>query len=316
MPIQRCNVESQAAQPALTQLIEGVKLLKAEVGPSGLSTYDAFVLWHYDAMMQMTPIGQLSRNAAHKGPVFLPWHRYFILAFERHVERVTGSSFALPYWNWCADGMACPDEQPSRPVWAPTCMGGVDVEDGPFAFDEGRGFVLRLRAIGEDLVRRDTALKRVFRANVSRLPSYIELRPVLPVATYDSSGWDTSSEGFRSALEGGPVTGLHDQVHGWIGGSMGAATSPNDPVFFLHHANVDRIWTAWQRRHGPQTYAPSGSEPDAPAGHRLGDRLVTMLDEDPVVIADLLDVSWLYEYDTLDDLLDIEQTIRLFRREE
>src|SRR5829696_1697483 len=38
---------------------------------------------------------------------------------------------------------------------------------------------------------------------------------------------------------------MHNQVHVWIGGDMGPATSPNDPVFYLNHCNVDRIWEAW-----------------------------------------------------------------------
>ena len=37
---------------------------------------------------------------------------------------------------------------------------------------------------------------------------------------------------------------MHNLVHRWVGGSMGPGTSPNDPVFFLHHCNVDRIWVS------------------------------------------------------------------------
>src|SRR5215208_1046434 len=48
--------------------------------------------------------------------------------------------------------------------------------------------------------------------------------------------------GFQSALEGGP----HNAVHNAVGGDMQNAGSPRDPLFFLHHANVDRIWYQWQ----------------------------------------------------------------------
>lgn len=74
---------------------------------------------------------------------------------------------------------------------------------------------------------------------------------------------------------------LHNQVHLWIAGefafavegaregergdlqiattpspgtdvfgTMAANTSINDPVFLLHHANIDRLWSEWMRRHG------------------------------------------------------------------
>ena len=45
-------------------------------------------------------------------------------------------------------------------------------------------------------------------------------------------------------LEGQP----HDNVHGMIRGFMGDFLSPVDPIFFLHHANIDRLWDVWTRR--------------------------------------------------------------------
>merc|ERR1711953_192903 len=39
----------------------------------------------------------------------------------------------------------------------------------------------------------------------------------------------------------------HGYVHGFVGGLMGdIMTSGMTPEFFLHHNNVDRIWTNWQ----------------------------------------------------------------------
>jgi tyrosinase len=43
--------------------------------------------------------------------------------------------------------------------------------------------------------------------------------------------------------------GVHDSVHVAIGGqngTMDSPSSPADPIFFLHHANLDRIWSEWQ----------------------------------------------------------------------
>lgn len=43
-----------------------------------------------------------------------------------------------------------------------------------------------------------------------------------------------------------PMNAIHGSVHIWVGGSMSdAATSPADPVFWLHHANLDRLWWQW-----------------------------------------------------------------------
>lgn len=53
-------------------------------------------------------------------------------------------------------------------------------------------------------------------------------------------------EDFTFDLESGP----HDGVHVWIGGDMrDVPLAPNDPLFWLHHANVDRYWHYWQQWH-------------------------------------------------------------------
>ncbi len=44
----------------------------------------------------------------------------------------------------------------------------------------------------------------------------------------------------------GPINGIHGSVHIWVGGTMSdASVSPADPVFWLHHANLDRLWWVW-----------------------------------------------------------------------
>jgi tyrosinase len=40
----------------------------------------------------------------------------------------------------------------------------------------------------------------------------------------------------------------HDNVHGAVGGFMGAFLSPFDPIFFMHHSNLDRLWDVWTRK--------------------------------------------------------------------
>jgi tyrosinase len=43
-----------------------------------------------------------------------------------------------------------------------------------------------------------------------------------------------------------PINWAHGGVHGWVGGTMSdPATSPVDPVFYMHHANLDRLWWVW-----------------------------------------------------------------------
>ncbi len=50
------------------------------------------------------------------------------------------------------------------------------------------------------------------------------------------------------------LEGVHNTGHVWIGGDMRTMRSPSDPAFWLHHAQVDRIWALWQQKH-PNTMA-------------------------------------------------------------
>jgi tyrosinase len=55
-----------------------------------------------------------------------------------------------------------------------------------------------------------------------------------------------------------PINGIHGSVHIWVGGTMSdASVSPADPVFWLHHANLDRLWWVWYNR-------PAGNHQNPP----------------------------------------------------
>lgn len=66
---------------------------------------------------------------------------------------------------------------------------------------------------------------------------------LLPIAADVSAAMiRTDFTPFQTALEGN----AHDKVHNAVGGVMATASSPTDPLFFLHHANIDRLWAKWE----------------------------------------------------------------------
>jgi tyrosinase len=211
--------------------------------------YDKLVKEHRTAMppMGMGGMGAMGgMTMAHRCPWFLPWHRQFLLRLELELRKAD-SRVVLPYWNWLRD------RKPSSPLWAPDFMGGdgtgaaAHVADGPFAFAAGK-WRLTIQSDGS----KDPALRREIGRNPeARLPSTSRIGAAMKRTPYDTSPWNDEERGpvlgagFRPWLE----HVVHDPVHGWVGGTMELATSPNDPVFFLHHANVDRLWTVWQNTH-------------------------------------------------------------------
>ena len=249
-------------------------------------TYDTFIERHHHSMMTATPWGTETpnpniRNVAHRGPAFLPWHRYFCRELELLLQ-TKKPNLTLPYWDWSADaadssGAPLWNTNPAQRIYVGgdgTGVGGT-VTTGPFAgwtaLVEGAGgmFVPRpggiLRELGDDTF------------GAPDFPTQAQVDDVVNNMTnYDSSPWRTSStnsfrnrlEGWVSTLPGESGVHLHNRVHVWVGGDMGPGTSPNDPVFFLHHCNVDRLWALWQHAHPASSYLPASG---GPAGHNLDD---------------------------------------------
>ena len=273
-----------------------------------LTTWDLFVLWHFVAMQMSSAPARPMRNRAHGGPIFLPWHRLFLLRLEQQIQRITGDpEAALPYWNWTIDGALPADQQSQTPLWTASGLGQAqgDVVSGPLG-------AMRVRLLGYGTQLWSVAPRPLQRAagadeGAGTLPTVEEARRAFDTTVgYDSSPWDAGSDGFRNRVEGwidpqrpGQVSApqMHNRVHVWVGGDMGPGSSPNDPVFYLNHCNIDRLWEAWLIQRG-RTYLPGPADDQGPTGQRLDDTMVTLLGE-PLRPADVLDPSAWYGYDTI-----------------
>jgi tyrosinase len=270
--------------------------------------YDWYVQTHIDSMWMLKSGGM--PMWAHMRPAFLPWHRQFILDFENDMRAadtaLTGkpSDLALPYWNWMIDRSSFPYLVFGW-VWQNDFMGpngsGADskVSDGPF-----KGWAHTYDA-GPDYTNfndppHKTFLQRTLGKGANTLPTEDEWNAAKAITIYDSTPFDSNVgrkphtaqfagvKSFRNALEGwvgyyqdaaaaaaDPAhtpSSLHNRVHVWVGGSMAPLSSPNDPVFFLHHCNVDRLWGSWQNDNPTVAYKPADGEPNPtdPAGENVG----------------------------------------------
>jgi tyrosinase len=173
--------------------------------------YDLFVIWHH--MTMMTPIppngDPLIRNAAHRGPVFLPWHRVMLAFLEQNLQRVLRDpNFGLPYWDWSLDGSLPANLQPNQPIWTEVVPGqgmggqGNPVSTGRFRFDPGDPTSFRVRiesGPGGTLRQTDRGLRRVFGVDAASLPSALDVGALFnlfdpSLNVYDSPNWDQSSQ--------------------------------------------------------------------------------------------------------------------------
>jgi tyrosinase len=237
--------ERDAFVAALLQLKKKFRLGRT------VNIYDEYFYLHMMAM---------DRGQSHEGAAFLPWHRKFLRNFELELQAIN-PAVTIPYWRFALDN------QPDASIWADNFMGGDGdpddagiVKHGPFR--QGNWVVV---ANGPELTRN-------FGLSTDHLPTPQDVEAAFLIEQYDSAPFNANSDPARSLrnyLEGwnspSGDSEMHNRVHEWIGGSMLVA-STDDPLFWLVHAEIDRLWAIWQNWHG-YDYPVAG----APFGHNLLD---------------------------------------------
>ncbi|HET9516805.1 MAG TPA: tyrosinase family protein [Actinoplanes sp.] len=210
--------------------------------------YDPFVATHLEYMSRDSDAGA---RVAHRAPSFLPWHRQFLLNFERALQKINPAVF-LPYWDWTTARAT------NSAPWLASFMGGNgrsgdgQVTTGPFAYATGR-WTLNVRTDSRPFLRRQMG-------SVTSLPTATQRAQVIAAMPYDSEPYNSASAtGFRNQLEGWRGPDLHNRVHVWVGGTMAGGDSPNDPVFWLHHCYIDKLWADWQAAHPGAGYLPTAT---------------------------------------------------------
>jgi tyrosinase len=182
--------------------------------------------------------GRHWRQCQHQSWFFLPWHRGYLACFEAivgaTVEELGGpADWALPYWDYSeplsrqpmARHIPPPFRNRTLPggatnfLWAPRAQ----APDGDFGFTD--------EAVSLD---------------------------ALDVATFTSAGLQPGFGGPNTGFnlgggDNGAVEDLpHNWIHGFLGGETGfmsfTTTAALDPIFWLHHCNLDRLWEVWRNK--------------------------------------------------------------------
>ncbi len=240
-----------------------------------------------------TDIHQIGLPEAHGGPAFPPWHRAFLLHFERALQRID-PSVSLPYWKY-DEATATTMPPANLQLFSPDFLGG-DSATGFATFSSGNP--LQTWSI--------SGITGLYRGSDNTNRTAMPFSPFggpgggpAPIRTDTQVTAPNGYTGFVG-YEGNP----HGSAHVWAGDSDGwigdASISPRDPLFFLLHCNVDRQYARWQRRHNrfgvtTNDYAPTGSFPSTGATRRIGHYLEETMWPwngkvgDPMTPAELLD---------------------------
>jgi tyrosinase len=189
--------------------------------------------YNYQAGIHGLPL-PMSCDIAHGRPVFLPWHRAYLYFFELTLRDLQ-PQVTLPWWDWTADA-AIP-----AAYGDPTVDGGANplysAKVDPIALEQGARSGDR---------RAPHTLREPGAHGAPPLPNKADVEGVLALGSF---------EDFTAQLEQ-----LHNNVHVWVGGHKGhmgdIPFAAFDPIFWAHHAMIDRVWRMWQLRH-PQPGVPA-----------------------------------------------------------
>lgn len=212
--------------------VDSLKRVQARPSSNQPSFYDSLVKTHMDHAPEI-----------HGTPRFLPWHRYYLSYLENELQNKSGQPVTIPFWDWTKDSQA-PEMS---------------------------------KIFNDDVVHFGQSVDNRGCVNSGAFAGYQAFYPTPHCLT---RRWDgkskmgafTSTDVFEKILTNAKsydeariqIEGPHGSVHVSIGGDMGVMNSPNDPIFYLHHANVDRLWNRWQVLHPDlaNTYNGPGANPN------------------------------------------------------
>jgi tyrosinase len=193
--------------------------------------------WSYQAAMHgstVTPPHNLWNGCKHASWFFLAWHRMYVYFFEQIVREIvveTGGpeDWALPYWNYCKGG---------ENATLPEAFRNPDDENGApnplYVEEREKGINSGQKKLSNLAISPTKALER---------PQFIGkaefgggIAPAQPQFAK-----------FTGRIEQTPHNDVHNELGGWM---QDPFTAAQDPIFWLHHTNIDRLWVEWNATPG------------------------------------------------------------------
>lgn len=224
----RPNVKGMtASSPTIVSLKAGIAAMKALPASNPLN-WNNFANIHGIGPTPPSGSNPLWNTCQHGHWWFLPWHRMYLFFFERAIQKLSGNAtFALPFWDYTD-----PTQRALPSVFRTPASGNV-------LFVSARNATLNAGG-----------LLPASAVNTSVAFGFTNFTgPANSSASFGSQQVGTPNHG--ASPHGRLETTPHDSIHVSIGGWMGSfGTAARDPIFWLHHANIDRLWDVWLRMGG------------------------------------------------------------------
>lgn len=169
--------------------------------------------------------------------LFLVWHRAYLYWFEKYLQDAAGdSSIGIPYWNWASNSTRT--EGIPKGLSDPTVNGKKNpLFSYHVKYPEGTNLEELNRNTRCHFTMEHDTHRETEGTNSPNLVSQQQVNDALSERNYGF---------FSDALEE-----LHNSMHQWIGGRCGdmahVPTAAFDPIFWIHHCTIDRMFWLWQQ---------------------------------------------------------------------
>jgi tyrosinase len=239
----------------------------------------------------------LGGYCTHSSILFAPWHRPFLALLEMTLYNIVqdlskefpqalqakyisaAEDFRLPYWDWASQlGPDFPTSISSPQVTVVDTDGATKkipnplyqftfrpLNPSPGDFDQDWSqFPSTLRYPKSTTQSQDNLVTRAMANDSSSLRSNVSL--ILLSPSYQEFDAFSNNMWLQNGQPGsfGSLEDIHNEIHDKTGGPSGHMGSLDvsafDPVFWLHHSNVDRIWAMWQDLNPDSYVTPKPSE--------------------------------------------------------
>lgn len=227
--------------PEIASLRHGVQVMQRR-DPSDKTS------WVYQANMHGTydqPVQSLWNQCQHASFFFFSWHRMYLYYFERILRKASGDpNLTLPYWNYTDDSNLSDPGRRQLPL--AFRQPAVQCALAPLPPTPGCNPLFVSERAGP--INDGTGYLPPGAVNTSAAFAYVNFDA--PEGSGGASfGGPTRSNHSTCCDPGALEQTPHNVVHPAIGGLGGWMSDPNlaarDPIFLLHHANIDRLWKRW-----------------------------------------------------------------------
>lgn len=249
------------SEEELKNLCKAVDYMRNKTPRESLISWESYTRIHYKHCTAF----DADHPQVHWGDHFLPWHRGYTFFLERMLANsltklgIDGTKFAFPYWDWITHKeMPNTKIREARGLASP--LFGYDLTqqnmvsgdnlgfDNLALYDGNRAPTIEKSKIDPNNETQQDSKEHIAECLGYMSKEYVELMLTTP---WEQFGGKPGID--RKTGQGLVESGAHNDGHDWVGTRYGCNRTmgtlryaADDPIFFMHHCNLDRIFSLYK----------------------------------------------------------------------